>query len=116
MSTNVMKALRFDEFGPPSVLRIEEVAIPEPGEGEALVRVTAAAINPSDIGNVSGHFKKTTLPRTPGRDFAGVVAKGKQHEGEEVWGSSPTLVSSATALTQNASSSQWRRSRSNQSR
>ena len=91
MSTNLMKALRFAEFGPPSVLRIEEVAIPEPGEGEALVHVKAAAINPSDIGNVAGRFKKTTLPRTPGRDFAGVVVKGKQHEGEEVWGSSPKL-------------------------
>jgi NADPH2:quinone reductase len=91
MSTNLMKALRFSEFGPPSVLRIKEVAIPEPGQGEALVRVKAAAINPSDIVNVAGHFKKTTLPRTPGRDFAGVVAKGTDHEGEEVWGSSPTL-------------------------
>ena len=35
MSTGVMKSLRFTEFGPPSVLRIEEVPIPEPGEGEA---------------------------------------------------------------------------------
>jgi NADPH:quinone reductase len=85
-----MKALRFGEFGPPSVLRIEEVPLPEPGAGRALVHVKAAAINPSDIGNVAGRFKKTTLPRTPGRDFAGVVVKGK-HEGEEVWGSSPTL-------------------------
>jgi NADPH:quinone reductase len=90
MSTR-MKALRFSEFGSPTVLGIEEVAIPEPGEGEALVRVKAAAINPSDIGNVAGHFKETTLPRTPGRDFAGVVAKGTDQEGEEVWGSSPTL-------------------------
>src|SRR5271163_18717 len=91
MSGNVMKALRFAEFGPPSVLRIEEVAIPEPGEGEALVHVKAAAINPSDIANISGRFKKTTLPRTPGRDFAGVVVKGEKHESEEVWGSSPNL-------------------------
>jgi NADPH:quinone reductase len=91
MNTNLMRSLRFTDFGPPSVLRIEEVPIPKPGEGEALVRVKAAAINPSDIGNVAGHFKKTTLPRTPGRDFAGVVAKGTDHEGEEVWGSSPTL-------------------------
>ncbi|MGA9308708.1 MAG: zinc-binding alcohol dehydrogenase family protein [Candidatus Sulfotelmatobacter sp.] len=90
MSSNRMKALRFAEFGPPPVLRIEEVPIPQPGDGEALVRVNAAAINPSDIGNVAGHFKKTTLPRTPGRDFAGVVVKGK-HESDEVWGSSPTL-------------------------
>jgi NADPH2:quinone reductase len=88
---DVMKALRFAEFGPPSVLRIEDVAIPEAGEGEALVQVKAAGINPSDVGNVAGHFKDTTLPRTPGRDFAGIVVKGKDREGEEVWGSSPAL-------------------------
>jgi NADPH:quinone reductase-like Zn-dependent oxidoreductase len=91
MSTNRMKALRFSSFGPPSVLRIDEVAIPEPREGEALIRVKAAAINPADYKNVSGHFKNTTLPRTPGKDFAGIVVKGKHHEGEEVWGSPPKL-------------------------
>jgi NADPH:quinone reductase len=91
MGTLVMQALRFSEFGPPSVLRIEQVAIPDPGEGEVLVHVQAAGINPSDIGNVAGRFKKTTLPRTPGRDFAGVVVKGKRHEGKEVWGSGPSL-------------------------
>jgi NADPH2:quinone reductase len=91
MTANLMRALRFAAFGPPSVLRIEEVSIPEPGEGEALVHVKAAAINPSDIGNVAGRFNKTTLPRTPGRDFAGVVVKGMQRKGENVWGSSPTL-------------------------
>jgi len=91
MSANVMKALRFAAFGPPSVLRIEEVSIPEPGEGEALIHVKAAGINPSDIGNVAGRFKSTTLPRTPGRDFAGIVVKGERHEGDEVWGSGPKL-------------------------
>jgi len=91
MTTNVMKSLRFTEFGPPSVLRIEEVAIPEPGEGEALIQVKAAAINPSDIGNVAGRFTKTTLPRTPGRDFAGIAVKGMHLEGAEVWGSSAKL-------------------------
>src|ERR1700685_1245779 len=91
MRPGLVKALRFAEFGSPSVLRIEEVPIPEPNEGEALVRVKAAAINPSDIGDVAGRFKKTTLPRTPGRDFAGVVVKGKRHEGQEVWGTAPEL-------------------------
>jgi NADPH:quinone reductase-like Zn-dependent oxidoreductase len=86
-----MKSLRFTEFGPPSILRIEEVSIPELGHAEALVRVKAAGINPSDIGNVAGRFKKTTLPRTPGRDFAGVAVKGGDQEGAEVWGSSPEL-------------------------
>jgi NADPH2:quinone reductase len=89
MRPNVMRSLRFTEFGPPSVLRIEEVAIPQPGVGEALVQVKAAAINPSDIGDVAGRFKSTTLPRTPGRDFAGIVVKGKHPEGAEVWGSCP---------------------------
>lgn len=85
-----MKSLRFSEFGPSSVLRIVDLAIPDPGPGEALVQVKAAAINPSDPKNVSGHFKDTTLPRTPGRDFAGVVVKGRKFkEGQEVWGSVP---------------------------
>jgi D-arabinose 1-dehydrogenase-like Zn-dependent alcohol dehydrogenase len=78
-----MKSSRFAEFGPSSVLRIEEVPIPEPAEGEALVRAKAAAMNPSDIADVSGRFKNTTLPRTPGRGSAGLVVKGKQYEGEE---------------------------------
>ena len=51
-----MKALRFYRFGPPSVLAIEEVPRPEPGDGEALIQVKAAAINPSDVKNVSGFF------------------------------------------------------------
>jgi len=91
MSANGMRALRFVEFGPPSVLRIQEIAIPEPGQGETLVRVKAAAINPSDIGNVAGRFKTTTLPRTPGRDFAGTVVAGDREKGDQVWGSSPAL-------------------------
>jgi NADPH2:quinone reductase len=95
MNTERMKALRFEAFGPPSVLRIEEVPIPEPEEDEVLVHVKAAAINPSDISNVAGRFKHTSLPRTPGRDFAGIVekgvVKGKDREGEEIWGSSSTL-------------------------
>jgi NADPH2:quinone reductase len=91
MTTALMKALRFTEFGPPSVLRIQEVGIPEPGAGEALVQVKAAAINPSDIGNVAGRFKTTTLPRTPGRDFAGSVVAGNRGKGESVWGTSSAL-------------------------
>jgi NADPH:quinone reductase len=86
-----MKALRFGKFGPPSVLTIEEISKPEPRRGEVLVEVKAAAINPSDVKNVSGHFSATTLPRTPGRDFSGVVVEGKQFEGKEVWGSGAGL-------------------------
>jgi NADPH:quinone reductase-like Zn-dependent oxidoreductase len=59
-----MKTLRFSKFGPPSVLAIEEVLRPEPGDGEALIQVKAAAINPSDVKNVSGHFPGTTRLRS----------------------------------------------------
>lgn len=86
-----MKALRFGKFGPPSVLAIEDIPRPEPRDGEALVKVKAVAINPSDVKNVSGHFQGTTLPRTPGRDFSGIVVAGKQYQGQEVWSSGPGL-------------------------
>ena len=51
-----MKALRFHSFGSPDVLAVEDIPMPEPGAGEVLVQIKAAAINPSDIANVSGRF------------------------------------------------------------
>ena len=71
-----MRALRFDAFGPPSVLRLVDLPDPRASDGFAVVRVTAASINPSDVKNVGGAMEETTLPRTPGRDFAGVVEHG----------------------------------------
>ncbi len=81
-----MKQLRFSTYGPPAILTLEEVPEPAPGPGEALVRVVATAINPSDVKNVAGHFK-SPLPRVPGRDYAGVVVAGDAERGLEVWGS-----------------------------
>jgi NADPH:quinone reductase-like Zn-dependent oxidoreductase len=83
--------LRFSKFGTPSVLAIEEIPGPNPRDGEALIQVKAAAINPSDVKNVSGHFPGTTLPRTPGRDFSGIVVEGKRYKGQEVWCSGPGI-------------------------
>ena len=54
-----------------------------------MVQVRAAAINPSDVKNVAGAFKATTLPRVPGRDFSGVVLSGNRYVGEPVWSSVP---------------------------
>jgi NADPH2:quinone reductase len=82
-----MQALRFDVFGAPSVLYLADVPDPVAGDGFAVVRVTAASINPSDVKNVAGAMEGTTLPRTPGRDFAGVVERGPaQWLGREVFG------------------------------
>jgi NADPH:quinone reductase len=82
-----MRAIRFETFGDPSVLKLAEAPAPAADERTALVRVMAASINPSDVKNVAGAMKQTTLPRIPGRDFAGVVEAGPaEWIGAEVWG------------------------------
>ncbi|MGA3121188.1 MAG: zinc-binding alcohol dehydrogenase family protein [Polyangiaceae bacterium] len=85
-----MKALRFEKYGPPSVLTLEELGVPELRPGQALVEVRASAVNPSDVKNVAGAFH-SPLARVPGRDYAGVVAIGDGWTGKEVWGSGPGL-------------------------
>jgi NADPH:quinone reductase len=82
-----MQALRFHEFGSFEKLQVESIPDPQPKPGEVVVRVRAASLSPSDAKNVLGRMEGTTLPRTPGRDFAGVVANGPaQMIGTEVWG------------------------------
>ncbi|MGQ4646243.1 zinc-binding dehydrogenase [Lyngbya aestuarii] len=82
-----MLAVRINQFGSPSVLQLEDQLKPPLVTGEVLVQVQAAGINPSDVKNVSGNMLHTTLPRTPGRDFAGVVVEGVDSlVGQEVWG------------------------------
>jgi NADPH2:quinone reductase len=69
-----MKAIRVREFGPPSVMKLEEVADPKPGPAEVVVRVRAAGVNPVDTYIRNGAYGKTyALPYTPGSDAAGVV-------------------------------------------
>jgi NADPH:quinone reductase-like Zn-dependent oxidoreductase len=66
--------------------------VPKPAAGEVLVQVKAAAINPSDIKNVLGKMHGTTVPRTPGRDFAGIVVEGPDGlVGTSVFGSGGNL-------------------------
>ncbi len=69
-----MKAIRVREFGPPEVMRLEEVPDPLAGPGQVLLRIKAAGVNPLDTYVRSGTYaKKPTLPFTPGFDAAGVV-------------------------------------------
>ncbi len=66
--------------------------MPDMREDLALVRVKAAGLNPSDLMNIKGAFHYTTLPRVPGRDYAGVVEKGPEEwVGRSVWGSGAEL-------------------------
>jgi hypothetical protein len=68
-SRSGMRALKFERFGGPEVLQVVEVFDPD-GDGQAVVRVAAASVNPSDVKNVAGAMEGTVLPRVPGRDFA----------------------------------------------
>jgi NADPH:quinone reductase-like Zn-dependent oxidoreductase len=87
MST--MKAWSFAKYGPPSVLALTELTVPEGKPGDVRVQVRASAINPSDVKNVAGVFH-TPLPRIPGRDYVGTVVAGSDAwKGKEVWGSGP---------------------------
>jgi NADPH2:quinone reductase len=83
-----MKALRILHFGTPDQLVIDDVEKPLASDGHAVVEVRAAPINPSDVKNAAGLMSQTRLPRTPGRDFAGVVVDGPaEWLAKEVWGS-----------------------------
>jgi len=87
-----MHALRFEKTGSLDALGIQDIPVPKPVAGEVLVQVKAAAVNPSDIKNVLGKMHETTVPRTPGRDFSGVVIEGpRELVGTSVFGSGGNL-------------------------
>lgn len=76
-----MKAIRVHAFGGNEVLSLDELPIPEPGEGELLVRIHAAGVNPVDWKIVRGYLSQGGLPHVlpfvPGWDFAAeVVGRG----------------------------------------
>ena len=69
-----MQAIRFHEHGGPEVLRLEEVPLPEPGAGEARVRVRFAGVNFIDVYRRTGYYPVPGgLPAVPGGEGAGVV-------------------------------------------
>src|SRR5215204_5915329 len=83
-----MKAVVMHETGDPDVLRYEETERPEPGDGEVLIRVRAASVNPVDWKYRRGLAEKQ-LPAVLGRDVSGTVEVSRAEgfsEGDEVFG------------------------------
>jgi NADPH:quinone reductase-like Zn-dependent oxidoreductase len=91
VETTKARALRvMEKAAGADALRIEvtEQAEPDAPAGHAVVRVAAAAVNPSDAKAMLGIMPQAVWPRTPGRDFAGTVVKGPTAwVGREVYGS-----------------------------
>lgn len=93
-----MKAAYLETTGGPDVLQFGDLPTPSPGEGEVLVRVKAAALNPIDLYIRAGTVAMP-LPRPfiPGCDLAGTVeAVGPRVSrfkvGDRVWGSNQGLL------------------------
>ena len=87
-----MRAVVFHETGGPEVLKVEEVERPEPGDGEVLIRVRAASVNPIDWKHRRG-MSEVPLPAIPGRDASGTVEESNDERfsrGDEVFGSIPS--------------------------
>jgi NADPH2:quinone reductase len=86
-----MKAIIYSETGDPSVLRLVERDVPEPGPGEVRVRIHFSGVNPTDWKNRSGSARPLQFPAAPPHhDGAGVVdAVGPGVEGlkqgDRVW-------------------------------
>jgi NADPH:quinone reductase-like Zn-dependent oxidoreductase len=104
-----MRAVRLHEIGGPENLRVDEISIPAIREGEALVRVRAAALNRRDLFITQGLYPNIRLPVTLGADGAGEVAAldavvTNLNVGDEVvidpllaWGDDPRVWDAATA-------------------
>jgi NADPH:quinone reductase-like Zn-dependent oxidoreductase len=83
-----MHAVVIHETGDPDVLRYEETDRPEPGDGEVLIRVHAASVNPADWKSRRGS-RSGPLPRVLGFDVSGTVEASRADgfaEGDQVFG------------------------------
>lgn len=93
------KAAHIDTLAP----SIESQTPPQPGPGQALVRVAAAGVNPSDVKAALGLMPQAVWPRSPGRDFSGTVVDGPaEWRGKAVWGSGGDL-----GITRDGSHAAW---------
>jgi NADPH:quinone reductase-like Zn-dependent oxidoreductase len=83
-----MRAVVIRETGSPEVLRVEEVERPEPSEGEVLIELRAASVNPIDW-KIRRGLRPKQLPAVPGNDVSGVVELSRADEfapGDDVFG------------------------------
>ncbi|WP_211240603.1 alcohol dehydrogenase catalytic domain-containing protein [Adhaeribacter aquaticus] len=88
-----MRAAYYKEFGSNEKIKVGELAIPELKEGEVLIKIKAAAVNPVDAAVREGYlssFIPVHFPAIPGWDVAGVIEERSYsarrfNMGEEVY-------------------------------
>ncbi len=70
-----MRGLMLHELGEPENLRLQKIPAPNPGSGEVLVDIHAAAVNFPDLLTIEGKYQfRPALPFVPGKEGAGIVA------------------------------------------
>ena len=73
-------------------LELIDTGIPQPRDDECLVEIFSSGINPSDVKALLGKMPNLIWPRTPGRDYSGIVVDGPANLiGKEVWGTGGDL-------------------------
>ena len=76
MSGETMQALMCEQFGPPESLHLRELPIPEPRQGEVLIRIQATGLNFPETLIIQNKYQiKPPMPFAPGGEMAGVVTK-----------------------------------------
>jgi NADPH2:quinone reductase len=82
-----MRAVQIEEFGGPEVLKVADVPVPEPEDGQVLIRVSRAGMNFADTHQrENSYLAKYELPLVLGGEVAGTVERGADglEEGERV--------------------------------
>ncbi|SOC45947.1 NADPH:quinone reductase-like Zn-dependent oxidoreductase [Rhizobium subbaraonis] len=106
VDTKAGKALRVSQKSPDLdnlLIDVVDIAVPRHGPGQVLVEIVAAGVNPSDVKASLGHMPHAVWPRTPGRDFGGIVREGPSHMiGMEIWGGGGEL-----GISQDGSHGKW---------
>lgn len=101
-----MRAVRYHDHGDTDVLTVEDADRPEPGDGEVLVDVRAAGVNPIDTYIVAGNVAPAYgLPGQAGSDLAGVVAETGR--GVTAFGAGDRVFATALGLFQPGSLAEY---------
>jgi NADPH:quinone reductase-like Zn-dependent oxidoreductase len=99
-----VRAVVIDETGGPEVLQLRDVERGEPGEGEVLIEVHAASVNPMDWKRRRG-VAQVKLPAVLGNDVSGTVVESRAEgfsAGDEVFGITPSGAYAEFAVTRSA--------------
>ena len=89
-----------------------DFGVNRPSEGEVTIEVRAAGVNPSDVKAMLGFMPNAVFPRTPGRDFAGVVVEGPRGPDGRSRCGAPVVTSASRATAPMRSGSCYRAPRS----